>query len=223
MSDYRVKITIRNDRLLSKIEEMGFQSVRKFCEHTGLPYVQTAAVISGKIKPLMVNNKDIKSNVKKLLNFLDMTPEEAFTERQLKGFSKNTFETKVKENELLQIISPAKNLEVRAIENDVKLNLNSIFSKYLPPRYEKVLRMRYGIGLDTEHTLEEVGLALQTTRERVRQIELAAIKKLQEPKIISQLINTGCHDIFTKVNLTQEHLEKQKIHLRNEEVKKTYN
>jgi RNA polymerase primary sigma factor len=42
----------------------------------------------------------------------------------------------------------------------------------LSPKYEKVLRMRYGIGLDTEHTLEEIGLVLQTTRERVRQIEL---------------------------------------------------
>jgi len=223
MSDYRVKITIRNDRLLSKIEEMGFQSVRKFCEHTGLSYVPTAAIVSGKIKPLRKDNKDIKPLVKKLLDFLDMTPEEGFTERQLKGFSKNTFETKVKENELLQIINPAKNLEIRAIENDVKLNLNSIFSKYLPPRYEKVLRMRYGIGLDKEHTLEEVGLELQTTKERVRQIELAAIQKLQQPKIISQLIDTGCHEVFSKVDLNKEHLEKQKIHLKNERAKKTYN
>jgi len=222
MSDYRIKITIRNDRLLSKIEKLGFSSVLKFCKNTGMQYTSTNCIFAGKLSP--INEKgEIKKNVKLLLENLDMTVEEAFTERQLKGFVKNSFETKVKENELLQITNPAKNLEVRAIENDVKLNLNSIFSKYLPPRYEKVLRMRYGIGLDTEHTLEEVGLVLQTTKERVRQIELAAIKKLQEPKIISQLINTGCHDVFTKVNLTKEHLQKQKIHLKNERAKKTYN
>jgi hypothetical protein len=40
MSDYRVKITIRNDRLLSKMEEMGFKSVMQFCKHTGMPYVK---------------------------------------------------------------------------------------------------------------------------------------------------------------------------------------
>jgi hypothetical protein len=38
MSDYRIKITIRNDRLLSKMEEMGFKSVMQFCKHTGMQY-----------------------------------------------------------------------------------------------------------------------------------------------------------------------------------------
>ena len=51
----------------------------------------------------------------------------------------------------------------------------------LSPREENILRMRYGIGLDTEHTLEEVGKVFKVSRERIRQIETKAIKKLQQP------------------------------------------
>ena len=218
MSDYRVKITIRNDRLLSKMEEMGFQSVLKFCKHTGMPYVSTNCIFNGRLSPIKENG-DVKKNVKLLLENLDMTVEEAFTTRQLEGFSKNSFETKVKEKQLLQIINKPKNLEMKAIENDVKLTLSNIFSRYLSPRYEKVLRMRYGIGLDTEHTLEEVGLVLQTTRERVRQIELKAIEKLKQPEVMSQLINTGFSDLFTKVDLNKDHLKQNKKYLSNKIIK----
>jgi len=218
MSDYRVKITIRNDRLLSKMEEMGFQSVLKFCKHTGMQYTSTNHIFAGKLSP--INEKgEIRKNVKLLLENLDMTVEEAFTTRQLEGFSKNSFETKVKEKQLLQIINKPKNLEMKAIENDVKLTLSNIFSRYLSPRYEKVLRMRYGIGLDTEHTLEEVGLVLQTTKERVRQIELKAIEKLKQPEVMSQLINTGFSDVFTKVDLNKDHLKQNKKYLSNKIIK----
>ncbi|HXX56967.1 MAG TPA: sigma-70 family RNA polymerase sigma factor [Thermodesulfovibrionales bacterium] len=53
--------------------------------------------------------------------------------------------------------------------------------KTLPPKEEKVIRMRFGIGVDRDYTLEEVGNHLSLTRERVRQIELKALKKLTHP------------------------------------------
>lgn len=52
----------------------------------------------------------------------------------------------------------------------------------LTPREERVLRMRFGIGMVTDHTLEEVGKQFSVTRERIRQIEAKALKKLQHPK-----------------------------------------
>ncbi len=52
----------------------------------------------------------------------------------------------------------------------------------LSPREERVLRMRFGIGMVTDHTLEEVGKQFSVTRERIRQIEAKALKKLQHPK-----------------------------------------
>ena len=51
----------------------------------------------------------------------------------------------------------------------------------LTPREEKVLRMRYGIEIACDHTLEEVGQCFAVTRERIRQIEAQALKKLRHP------------------------------------------
>ncbi|WP_431268508.1 sigma-70 family RNA polymerase sigma factor [Dankookia sp. P2] len=49
----------------------------------------------------------------------------------------------------------------------------------LTPREERILRMRFGIGMERDHTLEEVGKTFNVTRERIRQIEAKALKKLQ--------------------------------------------
>ncbi len=55
------------------------------------------------------------------------------------------------------------------------------------PREERVLRMRFGVGMNTDHTLEEVGLQFSVTRERIRQIEAKALRKLKHPSRSKQL------------------------------------
>jgi RNA polymerase primary sigma factor len=57
----------------------------------------------------------------------------------------------------------------------------------LSPREAKVLQMRYGIDVDCDHTLEEVGKCFEVTRERIRQIEAQAIQKLKHPSRIEEL------------------------------------
>ena len=57
----------------------------------------------------------------------------------------------------------------------------------LTPREERVLRMRFGVGMNTDHTLEEVGLQFSVTRERIRQIEAKALRKLKHPSRSKQL------------------------------------
>jgi len=57
----------------------------------------------------------------------------------------------------------------------------------LTPREERVLRMRFGIGMNADHTLEEVGQQFGVTRERIRQIEAKAIRKLKHPNRSRQL------------------------------------
>ncbi|MCP4036366.1 MAG: sigma-70 family RNA polymerase sigma factor, partial [bacterium] len=57
----------------------------------------------------------------------------------------------------------------------------------LTPREAKVLRMRFGIDMNTDHTLEEVGKQFDVTRERIRQIEAKALRKLRHPSRSSVL------------------------------------
>jgi len=73
---------------------------------------------------------------------------------------------------------------VSPIEAAIKANLHGQIDsvlKTLTPREEKVLRMRFGIGEVTDHTLEEVGQTFDVTRERIRQIEAKALRKLRHP------------------------------------------
>jgi RNA polymerase primary sigma factor len=67
-----------------------------------------------------------------------------------------------------------------AEKNEISAQLLMIL-KTLTPKEEKVIRMRFGIGVDRDHTLEEVGRYLSITRERVRQIEAKALRKLKHP------------------------------------------
>jgi RNA polymerase primary sigma factor len=73
---------------------------------------------------------------------------------------------------------------ISPLEAAMKLNLKEQTLKVLQtltPREEKVLRKRFGIGIDSEHTLEEVGQDFDVTRERIRQIEAKALRKLRHP------------------------------------------
>ena len=76
------------------------------------------------------------------------------------------------------------------LEQAIKSNLSEATTKILStltPREERVLRMRFGVGMNTDHTLEEVGLQFSVTRERIRQIEAKALRKLKHPSRSKQL------------------------------------
>ncbi len=67
-----------------------------------------------------------------------------------------------------------------AIQQNLKETVTRVLAS-LTPREERVLRMRFGIGMNTDHTLEEVGQQFSVTRERIRQIEAKALRKLKHP------------------------------------------
>ncbi|MCF6303603.1 MAG: RNA polymerase sigma factor RpoD, partial [Devosiaceae bacterium] len=67
-----------------------------------------------------------------------------------------------------------------AIQSNLRATTTRVLAS-LTPREERVLRMRFGIGMNTDHTLEEVGQQFSVTRERIRQIEAKALRKLKHP------------------------------------------
>ena len=67
-----------------------------------------------------------------------------------------------------------------AIGSDLRAAMGRILES-LTPREERVLRMRFGIGIESDHTLDEVGQQFSLTRERIRQIEAKALRKLKHP------------------------------------------
>jgi RNA polymerase primary sigma factor len=67
-----------------------------------------------------------------------------------------------------------------SVNNNLQEHIDKILSA-LTPREEKIIRMRFGIGQKADHTLEEVGHTQNITRERIRQIEVIALKKLKHP------------------------------------------
>jgi len=79
---------------------------------------------------------------------------------------------------------------LQPLDTAIQSNLGESTTKILAsltPREERVLRMRFGIGMNTDHTLEEVGLQFSVTRERIRQIEAKALRKLKHPSRSKQL------------------------------------
>ena len=73
---------------------------------------------------------------------------------------------------------------LQPLDTAIQSNLSESTTKILAsltPREERVLRMRFGIGMNSDHTLEEVGQQFSVTRERIRQIEAKALRKLKHP------------------------------------------
>ena len=89
---------------------------------------------------------------------------------------------------------------LQPLDTAIRSNLSESTTKILAsltPREERVLRMRFGIGMNTDHTLEEVGLQFNVTRERIRQIEAKALRKLKHPSRSKQLKKFLRKVIFT--------------------------
>src|SRR6476619_7091274 len=85
-----------------------------------------------------------------------------------------------------------------AIQGNLRESTTRVLAT-LTPREERVLRMRFGIGMNTDHTLEEVGQQFSVTRERIRQIEAKALRKLKHPsrsRMLRSFLDQGAGEVF---------------------------
>jgi len=205
--DYRLKITIRNNKILSKMESLGYPSVRKFCKEFNLDYQRTTEIINGKLKPFNSKGTIIKI-CDQLLSILGLELHDAFTDRQLQGFNKTGFMFKLKEKEMLELVDPVQNQEIKVIENDVQKKIADAMDKRLSPKQKEILSLKYGFNGHVEHTLDEIGKMYSVSRGRIRQIIAKSERMLRHPIVMNDIINTGFADIFTKVNISRKEIRK---------------
>ncbi|MGB8467918.1 MAG: RNA polymerase sigma factor RpoD [Candidatus Babeliales bacterium] len=116
-------------------------------------------------------SKELNIDEKKIKNIIKISKEPISLETPV-GDSEDAFIKDFIENE--NDFSPAETVA----SNDLKERVREVL-KTLTPREEKVLKMRFGIDVASEHTLEEVGKDFSVTRERIRQIEVKALRKLR--------------------------------------------
>jgi RNA polymerase primary sigma factor len=121
--------------------------------------------------------KNIKVSREKIEDIL-MAIQEPVTLNTLIGDDESTLENLISDNGS----SPYADAERNRVTEQIIAILHT-----LSPREAEVIKMRFGIGVDRDHTLEEVGKQLSITRERVRQIELKALAKLKHPKRLNAL------------------------------------
>ena len=136
--------------------------------------------------------KELNLDEKKIKNIIKISKEPISLETPV-GDSEDAYIKDFIENE--NEFSPA---DIVA-NSDLKERVREVL-KTLTPREEKVLKMRFGIDVASEHTLEEVGKDFSVTRERIRQIEVKALKKLKHPSRSKKLLAFFEKDVEDKAD-----------------------
>ena len=187
MNEYRIDIKVRNNLLMTAIENAGYKNVAEFSRASGVSQSDIGEFLNLKKAPITQEGK-LCLPAQKIADFLGLLPEDLWTQEQMQlalPTNRSHFNMSHKEmmltlsrntGELLEDVDLNKQMENKDIERVVGELLDG-----LTPRESKVLRLRFGIGIPHEYTLEEIAQKFDVTRERVRQIEAHAIRKLKHP------------------------------------------
>lgn len=182
--EYRIKVTVRNNLILKVIEAHGYKSLKFFAEINNINYSRLANLVALREAPLG-SSGEFSLVARQLMEILGAAPHDLWSDEQLTmALRKNSSEATVGSYEFSTLF----NRLTGQIEYDSpdeaadKANIAKVVAEQLDsltPREAKVLRMRFGIGCD-DMTLEEIGASFGVTRERIRQIEAKAVRKLKQ-------------------------------------------
>jgi RNA polymerase primary sigma factor len=124
---------------------------------------------------------------------LDMTPDQlrVLQQVQRKSLSLNHRVGKGEDTELMELLEDGKSLspESKISESMMRQEISDVLTEVLSEREREIIALRYGLTTGETHTLEEVGRLFQLSRERVRQIQTKAMRKLRRPQVASRLKN----------------------------------
>jgi DNA-directed RNA polymerase specialized sigma subunit len=202
LHDYRVEVKVKNNHILKRIEQAGYKTVGEFCRLNNRPNWPSRIGDYVNLKETPINSEgDFYPHVYEMANLLNCSPEDLFTETQLQtALETNKRTLEVNEAEMKFMLTHQSEpllledvLHKERLSQKIDQAVNT-----LTPREAKVIRLRFGLNGVEPKTLEEAGWVLDVTRERIREIEAKALRKLRHP--------SRSHEIK---NWTIEHEESQ--------------
>lgn len=188
---YRIKVTVRNNLLLSAIEEAGYKSQTDFAKAAFIGLRELNALV-GLRSPPITKLGEFSDVAKAVMEALGAAPTDLWTEEQLTiALRRNSVEREV-ENDVFKrrleefngqttLPSPEDEYMAKESAEEVRAALSQ-----LKPRRKTVVAMRFGIDSPADYTLREVGDQLNVTTERARHIEAKALSDLRRTYRLKQ-------------------------------------
>ena len=191
--EFRVTMQLRNNRMLEMREAKGWTqsdaamacliSQSAWCELETLRGKPT--VWGGGWRSKRAVRVWSKAALK-IADALDVTPEWLWPE-EVQAVAGGRHAVKVGADEALALMGETRQpLELQPMDGELRAQARKVLAT-LSPREEKVLRLRFGIGEKSDHTYAEAAKDFEVTRERIRQIEKVALRKLRRPSVVREL------------------------------------
>ncbi len=183
MKDYRLEIKIKNNYLFTKMQEYGVKNAAQLAKAIGATSTSVGRYLNLTTPPY-TKKGELKEIPKKLCDLFYCAIEELFPAEHLENaLDKNIVVTEKNKHELL----PSRMLEtddpsVALIEQETAQGVKQAVAKSLNEREQKVLALRFGLEDEDPHTLEQVGALFGVSRNRIKQIEAKALRKLRNPR-----------------------------------------
>jgi RNA polymerase sigma factor (sigma-70 family) len=187
MKDYRLTIKVRNNRLLKAIEAVGGTPGGKWCAANGLGYSRVNDMVNMTSSPLTAEG-ELHRDAARLCEVLGKLPEDLWSNEQLYPLEKNFSEMEMDHAQVVALLPQEQQSYLPDFSEFEQAQTKALVSKAvstLTQREQKVLRMRFGDDL----TLDECANRLDVTRERVRQIEAKALRKMRHPTRVGMLVD----------------------------------
>ncbi len=194
--DYRVTVKVRNNRILKAIERSGGEPGQKWCEAHGLGYATVNSLINMTGSPVN-DDGSMRPTAQRLCDVLNVIPDDLWSAEQLYPLEKNFSSFDMDYTEVSALISGGEQSylpDFHGLEQEEIATMIDQCCLELTPNEETVIRMRFGLGGEDELSLEQVAQHLGVTRERIRQIEGKALRKLRHPKrsgLLLDALNDG--------------------------------
>lgn len=196
MSDFHVTITVRNGPLLRAIRSLGFPSISAFAQHHNLRYSSVSQYLCLKLAPYKPDSGRPRIDAVALADALGMAIDDLFPPAFLRRtLARNTLSLEMTQEQIEGMALPPATPERALLQGEAGARVRELLTT-LKPRERLVLEHRFGLNDKEQMTLEDVSKIIGTNKERVRQIESRALRRLSHPAHVKTISDLAEDAIF---------------------------